>query len=791
MVQEQVPETERKPPAEERKSPPTDPPTAGAGAAVAPKKKATAPPKLKTRVTATQQPPQPSMTVALFLYWVIPVVLLAIFSRSNVNTDVPVFKKTKASRPINVDLNSGIDQDRGDDSRASVSSKNPYSSSSKSSSSPTPARRSEPSAVSSEWPTAYQNVVETINSRRRQLGPSPKQSPIQASTSSTASTSSQNRHRDHAAVASGKSNQKVAAPTADSKDPTRIMFQNKIEKLRQDYKRDPTDLITAIQFADTMRFYGLQYHDGGTYEMETLEMYDKIVKMAEQKRQALVDRGEPTNQSLADVAPATVSDEVTLDYSEKSADGLLCALHTSHAKVYYMANMFEKAYDSYTKCLDIEPYYIDALNSRGSTALVLGRYEQAAKDFLACIKRDRMRLFNDAFTGMERILEAQEDAVPGGWNTITTILDSLIPQLESKLTPSSTPQEQKYLAGALNRFHHVMFTYHDVKTKDRPEAWRHLTESFKHKMSILPPWQAGSEMMKTQQQKQVFTSGFWPSGCGGDTRVPIFIIGFVRSGSTLLERVLDAHPMIVGTGENSVFNGNLEDIRNRIVKSTSTGDILGVAALTEDIAEEVVDEMRARWEVLDANTEQTSDEKKKTPKRFVDKMLTNYNNVGMIHMIYPNALILHVAREPMDTIFSAYKHEFPPGTLDYTSDFPSLAELYHAYRDIMEHWDTVLPGRVTHVRYEDMVNDMPGMARAIINATGLPWDDSVLDFHKKKHAVNTLSSTQVRKGVYKDSLKAWKRYETQLQPCVDLIGDRVKYDLKTSVAGYSPPAEEE
>jgi len=95
-------------------------------------------------------------------------------------------------------------------------------------------------------------------------------------------------------------------------------------------------------------------------------------------------------------------------------------------------------------------------------------------------------------------------------------------------------------------------------------------------------------------------------------------------------------------------------------------------------------------------------------------MLTNYYNVGFIHLLYPNALILHVAREPMDTIFSAYKHEFPPGTLDYTSDFEALAELYHAYRDLMEHWDKVLPGRVTHVRYQDMVHDMPGIARAII-----------------------------------------------------------------------------
>jgi Sulfotransferase family len=141
----------------------------------------------------------------------------------------------------------------------------------------------------------------------------------------------------------------------------------------------------------------------------------------------------------------------------------------------------------------------------------------------------------------------------------------------------------------------------------------------------------------------------------------------------------------------------------------------------------------------------------------------------------------------MDTIFSAYKHEFPSGTLDYTSQFDSLAELYHAYRDLIEHWDRVLPGRVTHVRYEDMVHDMPNVARKIIEATGLEWDDSVLEFHKKKQAVNTLSTTQVRKGIYKDSLQAWRRYESHLAPLVKLIGPRTNYDLETSLKGYAPP----
>jgi hypothetical protein len=155
-------------------------------------------------------------------------------------------------------------------------------------------------------------------------------------------------------------------------------------------------------------------------------------------------------------------------------------------------------------------------------------------------------------------------------------------------------------------------------------------------------------------------------------------------------------------------------------------------------------------------------------------------------MLYPHALILHVVREPMDTLFSAYKHEFPSGTLDYTCDFESLAELYRAYREIMEHWDKVLPGRVTHIRYEDMVIDMPGVAKKIIEAAELPWNETVLDFHKKKHAVNTLSTTQVRKGLYKDGMKSWKRYEKQLKPLADMIGTLVEYDLATNLKGYTP-----
>lgn len=214
-----------------------------------------------------------------------------------------------------------------------------------------------------------------------------------------------------------------------------------------------------------------------------------------------------------------------------------------------------------------------------------------------------------------------------------------------------------------------------------------------------------------------------------------------------------------------------------------SGEPDALRSTVNEMANSVVEDMRARWKIIDSNTGHGESH---DPQRFADKMLTNYFNVGFIHLLFPKALILHVARNPMDTIFSAFKHEFPPGGLDYTSDFLGLADMYHSYRDIIEHWDNVLPGRVTHVRYEDMVHDMPGMARAIIDSTGLSWDDSVLEFHTKKHAVNTLSTTQVRKGVYNHSLEAWKIYEKPLDPLVKIIGERVEWNLKTTLPTYKP-----
>ena len=454
-----------------------------------------------------------------------------------------------------------------------------------------------------------------------------------------------------------------------------------------------------------------------------------------------------------------------------------------------MANMFEKSVEAHAAALELEPDYLEALNLRASTFIILGKYDEAGADYSRVLELDRDHIIVDAFTGIAKLLSAKEDTMPGGWSKVVDTLSTLIPAYEEKL--SSLPegsnahvdQVKSVLLGHLKKMHLVMFAYHDHKTGDTDRAWQHLRSAYHYKMSAVAPYDSRLEQQKTDQVSGVFRRGFWPSNSGSISKKPIFIVGFPRCGSTLLERILDAHAQIVGTGEDSIFSGMLNDIRDAIVEASMTGSHQNVKNAVEKYADIVDTKTQKRWAELQLNSD--SGEADIQPQRFVDKMLTNYLNIGFIHMLYPDALILHIAREPMDTVFSAYKHEFPPGSLDYTSEFESLAQMYRGYRDIMDHWDEHLPGRVTHIRYEDIVHDMPGMAKAIVAAAGLDWDENVLNFHKKKHAVNTQSTTQVRKGVYKDSLQSWKRYESKLKPLIKVLGpEYTEHKFKTSLPTY-------
>ena len=426
-----------------------------------------------------------------------------------------------------------------------------------------------------------------------------------------------------------------------------------ISRLRDEQGADPENVYKTLNLAESLRQRDLSIHDGGSAQAEAIDLFEDAIDLILAQRRKLIEMGRPTNvppgSNGSSSGSTSLNDELFLDTTSKSTDGLLCATYCSLAKILFMANMFERAVSAYDAALELSSGdYMDALVYRASTLIILGRYEEAAQNYARVLELDKQRLFADVYTGLSKVLVAREEVVEGGWKTLVDVIEKELPSREAQYAAVSNSQDtntKSVIVDAVKRMHLAMFSYHDTKTKDAEEAWRHLSAAYRYKMSALPPWNGQQESNRVNMVKQIFQPGFWPANVGSDSQVPIFVIGFVRSGSTLLERILDAHSQIVGTGEDSVFNGQLETIRNKIVQASMSRNPTVIQRTVQSLADKVVDDMQMRWESLDNDPDRESTS---APKRFVDKMLTNYMNVGFIHMLFPNALILHVAREPMD-----------------------------------------------------------------------------------------------------------------------------------------------
>jgi len=566
-----------------------------------------------------------------------------------------------------------------------------------------------------------------------------------------------------------------------------------ISLLRAEYRNDPGDMYKCLRLAEALLNRIITIHDGGKVQNEAIKTFLEAIYLITAKRDIMIQNGQDTKQSFnGDVL--TIDQEMHLDHELRSIHGLLVTTYVNLGRQYYMANMFENAVEVYSMSLELEPQYKDALHLRASSFVILGKYTEAGNDYQKLMNLGVDYIIQpEVALGISKVLSAKESAIPNGWDTLERALSEAIPIYTNRLSQLSqihnSMETSVGLVGllkTLKQLHLAMFAYHDKKSGNTEMAWHNLSRAYQYKMAALPAYNFSLERQKLDTVRQIFRRGFWPSGVGSESKSPIFIVGFPRSGSTLLERILDAHPDIVGTGEDSVFNGMLGEIRDGVVQASLSGSFENVKSVVDRFAAKVVQETKDRWLELERNSQREIEIGSSQPKRFVDKMLTNYMNIGFIHMLFPKALILHISREPMDVLFSCFKHDFPPGNLDYTSEFKSLAQIYRNYRDIMDHWDEELPGRVVHIRYEDIVNDMAGISKSLISLTGLDWDDSVLSFHTTKYVTNTHSATQVKRPIYSDSIQSWRRYESHLEPLKMMVGESyTRHKFLTDIPGYS------
>jgi tetratricopeptide (TPR) repeat protein len=262
-----------------------------------------------------------------------------------------------------------------------------------------------------------------------------------------------------------------------------------------------------------------------------------------------------------------------------------------------------------------------------------------------------------------------------------------------------------------------------------------------------------------RQRKAVFSQKFFQErqGWGFQTETPVFIIGMPRSGTTLTEQILAAHPEVYGAGELNLIE-QLSRFAEEISPTREEFPI-GIMKLTKFGAELVG---RRYAEELTTLPDYPV-------KRVTNKMPHNFELLGLIALCLPGAKIIHCRRNPLDTCVSCWTKNFNDAH-SYNRSLTDLGRYYADYYGLMEHWRQALPIRILDIDYEDYTTDLEGTARKLVDFVGLEWDPRCLEYYKLDRAVRTASQWQVRQPIYTSSVGRWRNYMPNLQPLIDAMG---------------------
>ena len=256
---------------------------------------------------------------------------------------------------------------------------------------------------------------------------------------------------------------------------------------------------------------------------------------------------------------------------------------------------------------------------------------------------------------------------------------------------------------------------------------------------------------------------FTPAYCeqmpraGNSSQLPVFIVGMHRSGTSLVEQILAAHPDVYGAGE-------LPDLTQMMF---SLGSVLGTDCHYTDCLPQLT------VPALDTLSVKHLDRLSAlggSAQRVTDKMPGNFMYLGFIEQAFPGARIIHCRRDPLDTCLSGYFQNFG-GAQTYMNDLGDLGFVYRCYQRMMAHWQQVLTLPIMDVQYEQLVARPETVIRELVESCGLPWDEQCLSFHASERYVNTASYDQVRQPMYTRSVGRWKHYEQHLAPLREALGD--------------------
>ncbi len=260
--------------------------------------------------------------------------------------------------------------------------------------------------------------------------------------------------------------------------------------------------------------------------------------------------------------------------------------------------------------------------------------------------------------------------------------------------------------------------------------------------------------------RQRFSSALFAhrKNVGHDSRLPVFVVGMPRSGTTLVEQIIAGHTAIYGAGELGVIPQRIQRLsrwERHVGSGRSYPDCVDdiTAKIAHGIAEGIVQELR-----------ELAAESKPDAQFVVDKLPHNFQNIGLIKLLFPHARIISVRRDPRDIALSNYFTDYQAkhGGMGFAYDLTDIGEQLADHNLLMHHWQQVFPGQIHEIQYEQLVADTEEQAKRMLDYIGVEWEPQVLNFNQLQRPVKTASVWQVRQPIYTSSTAKWKRYKSHL-----------------------------
>lgn len=406
---------------------------------------------------------------------------------------------------------------------------------------------------------------------------------------------------------------------------------------------------------------------------------------------------------------------------------------TANAHVLLEEEKHSEGEAAYRQALELLPTCVPAMSGLGQLLMQLGRVDEATA----------------LYEELKKIAPLQ------GWSQLIHARE--VPEDPAVLEQMALAARRPSLEGPVQS--HLLFTLAAAweKKKDYEQAWGFATEAnqaAKEHLSYRPEQHRG----RVEREMARFSKEFMQSRCGwgSESRLPTFVLGMPRSGTTLVEQILGSHSKVFGAGELSLVPELIQRLSAWEMK-------LGTRRQYPECIDDMGKEESRRF--ADKHLEEL---RAYAPdaQRIVDKLPHNFEHIGLIKLLFPQAKILHLKREPRDVAMSNYFVDYAAkfGGMGFAYDLSTIGEQLVDHQRLMNHWHKVFPGQILEVDYDLLVEDVEGWAHTIIDYLELGWEEGVLAFQELDRAVKTASVWQVRQPVYTTSKAKWKRYEQHLEP---------------------------